>query len=79
MTEPGETRGPSDPVPAGAALETHTTPPSAVAHFAPAEVEVSVQLPVATVPLQVAVPSLTVTLPVGAPALEVTVNATAIP
>ena len=49
MTEPGETRGPSDPVPAGAALETHTTPPSAVAHFAPVafarNIDISLEAP----------------------------------
>jgi hypothetical protein len=51
----------------------------AVRFFVPAEVGVSVQVPVATVPLQLAVPSLTLTLPVGVPPAEVTVKLTATP
>jgi hypothetical protein len=46
---------------------------------APAVVEVSVQLPVATLALQVAVPSVTVTLPVGVPPVDVTVKLTVNP
>jgi hypothetical protein len=49
----------------------------AVSVFAPAVVEVSAQLPAATVPMQLALPSLTVTLPVGVPPVDVTVKFTA--
>src|SRR3989442_8431814 len=51
----------------------------AVTVFAPVVVDVSKQLPVATVPVQLSVPSLTVTFPAGVPApgaAAATVNAT---
>jgi len=39
-------------------------------------VEVSEQVPVATVPVQLLAPSLTLTFPLGVPPLEVTVKVT---
>jgi len=46
--------------------------------FAPAVVNVRLQLPAATVPLQPSVPSLTVTVPVGVPLLDVTLKLTVV-
>jgi hypothetical protein len=48
----------------------------AVRDFAPADVGVRVQVPVATEPTQVAAPSLTVTFPVGVPPVDVTLKST---
>ena len=59
-------------------LKLASPPYVAVSVLAPAVVEVSAQLPAATVPTQLSVPSLTVTLPVGVPPLDVTLKLTVV-